>query len=565
MEAEDTPPPAPGPAPAAPALAQAPPRASAPSGGFSVAGLQAKLDEIAEVLERGARGGAAPAASARPGAPALAREVEGPHGPLRIPRADWSGVKSAARAQGGVHAVVFEPDGSAVLLPLRATLTDAFGHLRRLGAGEAAGGGAASFVLSNGSVVDIAPDGTAALTADFDARGLSAEDRRFLRTLNMLGSLRNQPADPALAAEIRSSARAAPGVRPREGTAPLPPEAAALRVPVGSGPRTYRDIFEMRDPVARNEEINAQYHRLSDDMRSYLGAGDVATWPTYGQWASREVGEQIYESGLALDAISDVERMLHADSVLDFGANAGEAARKLWNLATRVWKSKAVGAIIEQGLRLACNEAGFDFDRIRRGDGSWGDVLRLVDKLPTLAASLRATMQNMRQALVEGNGLILANAGPGLETFLRAERAGRDGIQALREAGFTEERYPEFVGAFRRYREAARATDPAEKRRLIEEGNLLFVQHEQAIVAQPFYNRVSGSIRAVTPTVTLHVPGRSGGTEEVNVSRDVPGYPGSGARDWASYDERIKLIAAFFQTQFTNPNLFQAPAPVRPR
>lgn len=68
----------------------------------------------------------------------------------------------------------------------------------------------------------------------------------------------------------------------------------------------------------------------------------------------------------------------------------------------------------------------------------------------------------LRRALVSGNIAIINDIAPAFDTFLRAESAGKDGVAALRAAGFGREpldRHGLILQAFERYAAARRISD----------------------------------------------------------------------------------------------------------
>lgn len=173
-----------------------------------------------------------------------------------------------------------------------------------------------------------------------------------------------------------------------------------------------------------NEIITGTYERLDQAMGEYLGEPYRANWATFGKYASRTAGEQI----VRLEAI---ERSLKL--------NPGAASSLLAELVQDPKKGLAQAKALMGGK-----------------------------------VAPKAFVENahkLRDTLVMGNTAIIMDVAPAYEVFLDAARKGKDGVAALRAAGFG--RAPKdpqgfVINAFRRYQEAEHLG--REIRRLEEQG-----------------------------------------------------------------------------------------------
>lgn len=192
---------------------------------------------------------------------------------------------------------------------------------------------------------------------------------------------------------------------------------------------SYHDLYEARDwkPGSSgisgskvNEKITQAYSDIDRAMTAYLGEPKRMNWTTFGKYASRGAGEQI----LKLEALERAMR-------LDPGAASSLVA-----------------------------------DAARDPKASFAQAKALFNG----KASPKKFIENarkLRQALVYGNTGIMVDIGPAYHAFLQAEKQGKDGMTALRAAGYgAAPKDPQgfVMNAFRRYQTAKKMSDEIEVR-----------------------------------------------------------------------------------------------------
>lgn len=191
---------------------------------------------------------------------------------------------------------------------------------------------------------------------------------------------------------------------------------------------SYRDLYGARDwkpgaPGISGSEVNKKitqaYIDLDRAMTAYLGEPKGMNWTTFGKYASRSAGEQI----LKLEAIERAKRL-----------DPGAASSLL-------------------------------IDAVRDPKSSFKQAKALFD-----GANPKTFLDNarkLRQALVNGNTGIMIDIGPAYHIFLKAEAEGKDGMTALRAAGYgAAPKDPQnfVVSAFRRYQTAKKLSDEIQAR-----------------------------------------------------------------------------------------------------
>ena len=247
---------------------------------------------------------------------------------------------------------------------------------------------------------------------------------------------------------------------------PLTPKApayAGTALPDLSGAVGWKPGQDGLTGTQANETITATYHALDQAMARYLGEPALPNWMTFGKYASRQAGEQIVRLEELLKVVKGRSPDAAIDTMQDFLKNPGELG--------------------EQGLALL-KLAGDPIAFLRSG-------------------------QLIRDALVVGNTGVYVDIAPAYDRFLRAEAQGRDGVAALKAAGWGQApRDPQglILPAFALYQRATRekATLPAaERRAMIHRANMLIVSHEQLVVVQgpkvfgdPEVARLMGSLTA---------------------------------------------------------------------
>jgi hypothetical protein len=191
--------------------------------------------------------------------------------------------------------------------------------------------------------------------------------------------------------------------------------------------------------------VTATYQALDEAMTAYLGEPRLPNWMTYGKYASREVGAQVIRLEEVMKVAEAHDEEAAFDTVRDF-----------------LGDSTKLGG---QGVALL---------RISRGN--------------PFQAVKNATA--IRDALVAGNTGVYTDIAPAYDVILKAEAAGRDGVAALRAAGWGRAPRDDqglLLEAFTLYQRAARERStltPEERKALIQRATLTIGNHEQMVVLQ---------------------------------------------------------------------------------
>jgi len=258
--------------------------------------------------------------------------------------------------------------------------------------------------------------------------------------------------------------------------------------------------------VQANAHIITTYRALDVHMARYLGAPVLSTWVTFGKYSAREVGSWIH----ILETVLSLGRPV---------PGAGAYARRL-----RLSRS-LLALAMQDGLLFALTS-------VAQGlfDGSWTSetLLANVHRLASLLPELCQLAEVMRHGLVEGNTEMYHRLGFAFDVFLRAESAGRNGLEALQEviaggaledpqgylrAGFALYREAHLVGLLARSPRVSRDRQlvlESCRRHLVLEGNLLIAVQEQALVLQrpsifahPVFDLLLGLVRPGMLQLTL--------------------------------------------------------------
>lgn len=286
--------------------------------------------------------------------------------------------------------------------------------------------------------------------------------------------------------------------------------------------------------VQANAHTITTYQSLDFHMARYLGAPLLATWVTFGKYAAREAGSWI----------RILETML---SLSHLGPGGGTYARRLrlsrslLSLASQDGLLSALTSVV-QGM----------LDGYRNRAALLADAHRLASLLP----ELRQMGWAARNGLVEGNTEMYHRVGFAFDVFLRAESAGRNGVEALQEfiatgavrdpqgylqAGFMLYREAHLLGLLARAPQVSRSRQlvlEACRRHLVHEGNLLIAVQEQALVLQrpsifthPVLHALLGAVRPGQLQMTLTpLPGGRGYDR-------FPMLPDGG--NWADFEARM--------------------------
>ncbi|MDY7230353.1 hypothetical protein [Hyalangium rubrum] len=266
--------------------------------------------------------------------------------------------------------------------------------------------------------------------------------------------------------------------------------------------------------VQANAHTITTYQALDFHMARYLGAPLLSTWVTFGKYAAREAGSWI----------RILETML---SLSHLGPGGGTYARRL-----RL--SRSLLALASQDGLLAALTSVVQglLDGYRTSTALLADAHRLANLLP----EFRQRGWAARNGLVEGNTEMYHRVGFAFDVFLRAEAAGRNGVESLQEvistgaledpqgylqAGFALYREAHLVGLLSRSPRVSRGRQlvlESCRRHLVHEGNLLIAVQEQALVLQrpsvfthPVLHALLGAVRPGQLRMTLTpLPGGKG-------------------------------------------------------
>lgn len=252
---------------------------------------------------------------------------------------------------------------------------------------------------------------------------------------------------------------------------------APSRIPFAYAPPPFKEVAAARSwqpgstgmtGVQANNIVTAHYAHLDTAFTRYLGTPDCTNWMSFGKYASREAGGQIHDLEVAL-------RSLHTLKTFDLKpGNDISALKELLALGSS-------NQIVKQALAMAAAATG-----VRISDGMTLDELRqLLTQCPLdTFREMRSLVQSMRNGLVAGNTGVYEEIGKVYEIFLQAESAGRDGVAAIKAAGYgTLPPDGYLVAAFEAYQKArelgilaSRTPSPAQREQLLAERSQLIAR-----------------------------------------------------------------------------------------
>lgn len=353
-------------------------------------------------------------------------------------------------------------------------------------------------------------------------------------------------------------------------------------------------IARHRDPVFRNLQITQCYSEISQCMGGLIGYS--ANWCTFATWASKQAGQTIRQEDL-LRAFEDrfylspeistaVESLFgHLKSVgaiLQAGLARGAILRAL-NPAAAFARA---GDAVARGNKKVFEEIGREFARFLDVFGDTSHLDR--DKTARFCAALPPGEPPAGQRLLGEAFTAYCEA-----CFLTGKEKAEMILLANISAGFHEQirLQPEIAEALN----AALADTEESKRimlaRLLPGFNprteLKVLVHSRANldrVVSRLVQLTNGLIRRVITDhlMTLHLPGSS----VLRLGRDLPGpfsealrhisntrlkemlarvdltpdsLIGTGADDWAIFQDRMHFIADFFRAYQEHQRLFDAP------
>jgi hypothetical protein len=298
----------------------------------------------------------------------------------------------------------------------------------------------------------------------------------------------------------------------------------------------WRPGGELLSGVQANAHICATYHAIDRYMVRYLGAPTLSSWLTFSKYAAREVGSWIR-------ALEGLLQLLHPASGL------GLPPHRLWRacvLTERVRGDRLLETLASAflGFLGAAPRAQAPHRRLQ-----W--ILHLLPELWQTAWAAR-------NGLVGGNVELYHRLGLAFDHFLRAESAGRSGLEALQELtarGLLEDPLGYLQAGFSCYRQAhqvsllerlpgrsrlQRQRLEEYRRQLVLQANLLLAIQEQSLVLQrsslfghPTLHALLGAVRPGRLWLTLAAPAHHG-------LLHFPLLPEGG--NWADFETRMGFV-----------------------
>lgn len=290
------------------------------------------------------------------------------------------------------------------------------------------------------------------------------------------------PAEKATAQGLAGDQLALQARVPAAASAPGAFAYAGMTVPDHRVAQGWRPGAKGPSGIEANRAITAGYHDLDQAMTGYLGEPAIANWLTFGKYASRQAGVQI----------ADLEDLIGASKL-----RPGAMVDLLKN--ADAGKFGTLLPFLKQNYK--------DYLTGMHSTGIMKKLLQIPVLGPLVASPLGfpifalRRVQELRDALVKGNTAVWSDVAPAFDTFMKAEAQGKDGVAALKAAGY--DRLPAgkdyIVPAFEKYRQARALTEKAaapeiapsaresllaRRKTLVNEANLLLVTHEQMDVVQ---------------------------------------------------------------------------------
>jgi len=352
-------------------------------------------------------------------------------------------------------------------------------------------------------------------------------------------------------------------------------------------------IAQHSDPVIRNLQITQCYYEISQCVAGLMGHS--ANWCSFATWASKQAGQTIRQEDLirafeerfylSIEIAAEVESIFgHLESI---GAKLPAQVPKkaiLQALDPAAVFARA-GAAVARGNKKVFEEIGREFARFL---GIFRDDTNLDrDKVARFCSALRPGEPPEGQRLLREAFTVYCEA-----RFQSGKERAEMTLLANLCAGFHEQirLQPEIAAALN----AALANTDELKRNLLTltagfRGSALvdtLLRHGTDLnrCSDRLIHLVNGLIRQVITEhlMTLHLAG----TAVLRLGQDLPGeFPqalrqisnarlsemlarvdptsnsliGSGAADWADFEDRMHFIADFFRVYQERQQLFEAP------
>ncbi len=320
---------------------------------------------------------------------------------------------------------------------------------------------------------------------------------------------------------------------PAPGPHAADPSADALTFanPVSISVPKVANIARIKNVVSRNDVINQSYNQFDGAMTQYLGQPTISNWLTYGQHASRGVGDHLRNMEAALRTMNEAFTILNAMLSLSMGT----LLRKLpdvGNILSRVYALTTAPGLIGMGVKLALQKAGISpkmlrdtaksaVDLVSSLDWPWKKIEQaaeiaafltlLVGAIPGVIRALKKIFKN----LSIGNRAIYQAMAPVYSSFLNAANSASNGVpgkmtfsakvdgksvdpNGLLSAGF--ELYGKVKALSDKAASPLNATESgkalAERQSLAHRANMMIVTQEQ-VGAQPLFDQMKAEFGAI--------------------------------------------------------------------
>lgn len=271
------------------------------------------------------------------------------------------------------------------------------------------------------------------------------------------------------------------------------------------------DAASIKHPVERNHGINQSYYEMGRALLAYMGSPYLSNWCTFGQFASRQVGEWIRGLTVSWQTVSD---FLTLPARIGTGA-VERAVGDLTGLPRQY-------AMFEPLLALAMRRVGVKEQSwcAFLCSGGWrGKGPNFRERMVAVLRALKelwSSLQRVQDNLVRGNLTIYLDIAPILCRFLRslaeAHAQGRAPAPVMVDADRDPCRFlSEGLALYRQVYLLGQAgpSDPGRdvlRGELMHRANLLLGCQEQLLILQPIFEQMREELLAMSPTMTLADP-----------------------------------------------------------
>jgi len=251
--------------------------------------------------------------------------------------------------------------------------------------------------------------------------------------------------------------------------------------PIEPPPKDIREWLKSHgDPILRNLAITLNYHYNARALNQYIGGPPTyPNWWAFGQNASSLAGEMIRSLQDGLKILSDLRN-----------SNPFEISTRVGELQKMALRPGVVGnslrIVLEEVETLLASPSGTSLNAFK--------------------SAIEQKEQELRQlygGMVAGNYFIYEEVGSLMSAFLMAVSTAPDcriDVETLRTQQEWERTDPKGIlrEALRKYQAARSEKDPARKKQLVYEANLLVGFQEQMMIQQRVFDR-NGLGRLMAP------------------------------------------------------------------